>query len=380
MDKRVVTVLGEVDPAGLGLVLPHEHLLWDLRCWAREAPLELSERARVEEPVRLENRGHVVYHPFHYLDNLLQTDVEVATEELRAFKFAGGGTVCDVTPRMLGRDPAALRRISLASGVHVVMGSAFYVAGSWGEKEKGLSTEAIRDSILEEFCAGVSCGPGGDGTSGGYSISASASGTGQDPASGPGASSFKTGSLRVKPGILGEIGVSDIENPLERKSLAASGMAQRELGCPLSVHTPIWEKAGNAILDILEKTGADLGKVALCHLDPTMGDAGYADSLAKRGAYIEYDLFDTHIMSFEGAFLPSDNERIAAVTEQIRRGNLERILLSQDTCMKIKLTRWGGHGYAHILENIVPRFLREGLAEAQVDAMLRKNPARFLSW
>jgi phosphotriesterase-related protein len=380
MSKRAVTVLGEIDPAGLGVVLPHEHLLWDLRCWAREAPLELFERRRVEEPVRLENRGHVLYHPFHYRDNLLQTDVEVAIEELIKFKFAGGGTVCDVTPRMLGRDPWALRRISLAAGVHIVMGSAFYVAASWSEKEKILSAEAIRDSILEEFCAGAACAPGGDETTGRYSGPADASGTGQAPASGPGAVSFETGSLRVKPGILGEVGVSDIENPLERRSLAASAMAQRELGCPLSVHTPIWEKAGNAILDVLENAGADLGKVALCHLDPTMGDAGYADSLAKRGAYIEYDLFDTHIMSFEGAFLPSDNERIAAVTEQIRRGNLERILLSQDTCMKIKLTRWGGHGYAHILENIVPRFLREGLGEAQVDAMLRENPKRFLSW
>jgi phosphotriesterase-related protein len=101
---------------------------------------------------------------------------------------------------------------------------------------------------------------------------------------------------------------------------------------------------GKAALDILEKAGADLGKVALCHLDLTMGDVGYADSLARRGAYIEYDLFDTHIMSSEGLFLPSDNERIAAVIEQISRGNLERILLSNDNCMKIKLTRWGGHG------------------------------------
>ena len=347
MNKRVVTVLGDIDPEELGVVLPHEHLLWDLRCWAHEAPLELSERARVEEPVRLENRGHVLYHPFHYHDNLLQTDIGVAVEELNKFRTAGGGAVCDVTPKMIGRDPGALRRISLAAGLHVIMGTAFYVESSWSEEDKNLSVEAIRDSILEEFRTGASTG---------------------------------AGASKVKPGILGEVGVSDIDNPLERKSLVASGMVQSELGCPLSVHTPIWEKTGNAILDILEKAGADIGKVALCHLDPTMGDAGYADSLAKRGAYIEYDLFDTHIMSFEGFFLPSDNDRIAAVLEQIRRGNLERILLSHDNCMKIKLTKWGGNGYAHILENIVPRLLREGLSEAQVDAMLRENPKRFLSW
>jgi phosphotriesterase-related protein len=347
MMAKVVTVRGEIDPQSMGVVLPHEHLLWDLRCWAHELPAELAERQRMAEPVRLENRGHVVYHPFHYLDNLRQTDAGIAAEEATRFKLAGGGTICDVTPSMLGRDPAALRRISLATGLHIVMGSAFYVAGSWSEAEKKLGAQEIRDLLVREFREGAAGGHGGSA---------------------------------VKPGILGEVGVSDIDNPLERRSLAASGMAQKELGCPVSIHTPIWGKTGNAILDILEGAGADLEKVALCHLDPTMDDRDYADSLAKRGAYIEFDLFDTHIMSFEGVFLPSDNDRIAAILDQVERGNLERILLSHDNCMKIKLTRWGGHGYAHILENIVPRLLAAGLTAEQVRTILVENPKRHLSW
>jgi phosphotriesterase-related protein len=48
--------------------------------------------------------------------------------------------------------------------------------------------------------------------------------------------------------------------------------------------------------------------------------------------------------------------------------------------MKIKLTRWGGHGYAHILENIVPRLLRKGLSREQIDMLLVENPKRFLAW
>ncbi len=345
MKHKVVTVQGEIDPDSVGVALPHEHLLWDLRVWGHEPPTELSERQKMAEPVRLENRGHVVYHPFHYMDNLLQTNVGIAVDEAMRFKLAGGGTICDVTPPMLGRDPPALRRISLDTGLHVVMGSAFYVAGSWSEAEKGLKAEELRDLFLAEFQDGVS-----------------------------------GGGAPIKPGILGEVGVSDIENPLERRSLLASGMAQKELGCPLSVHSPIWGKTGNAILDILEGAGADLEKVVICHLDPTMDERGYADSLAKRGAYIEYDLFDTHIMSFEGFFLPSDNDRIAAILDQVERGNLDRILLSHDNCMKIKLTRWGGHGYAHILENIVPRLLQAGLSGEQVGMMLRENPKRLLAW
>ncbi len=66
--------------------------------------------------------------------------------------------------------------------------------------------------------------------------------------------------------------------------------------------------------------------------------------MGKRGDYISYDLFDTHIMSYDGVFLPCDNERIKTIIEQINRGNLKNILVSHDNCMKIKLTKWGGMG------------------------------------
>jgi phosphotriesterase-related protein len=343
MSKKVVTVDGPIDPGSLGIVLPHEHLLWDLRCWAHPEPEDLRVRERVKQPVSLENRGHVVYHPFHYTDNLCLTDVEVTIDEVKKFRDAGGGTICDVTPESLGRNTAAQIQISRGTGVHIVMSTAFYVESSWDDKEKDMDANDIKKKLLGEFEHGV--GPG-----------------------------------HVRPGILGEIGISDIENPVEIKSLKGSAMAQREIGCPVMVHTPIWEMEGNRILDVIEESGGDVRRVVLCHLDPTMHDLDYADSLAKRGAFIEYDLFDTHIMSFEGEFLPSDNERIEVIVEQIKRGNIEHILVSHDTCMKIKLTRWGGHGYAHILENIVPRLLQKGLSREQIDMLLIENPKRFLAW
>lgn len=343
MEKRVITVLGEISPEELGVVLPHEHLLWDQKCWAHEEPQELWEREKVRQPVSLENRGHVIYHNFDYLDNLWQTDLNVAVNEARKFKIAGGGTICDVSTVGLGRDPKALYQISIETGLNIIMGSAFYVAGSWTEEEKEMSDEQIKGKMINEFKNGV-------------------------------------GPMKIKPGLLGEVGVSDISNPIEIKSLCASAMAQRELGCPVLIHTPIWEKDGNKILDILEKAGADISNVALSHLDPTMDDYDYADSLAKRDAYIVYDQFGMHLMSYEGMFIPSDDARIKTVKEQIRRGNIEHILVSQDVCFKICLTKWGGHGYAHILENIVPRFLQEGLTEEQIHTILVENPKRFLSW
>ena len=340
---KAVTVLGEVSPEQLGVVLPHEHLLWDQICWGHPAPQELGDRQAYSKPVSIENRGRVIYHAFDYHDNLIQMDVDVAIAEARLFRLAGGGTICDVSSAGLGRDPRALYRIAVETGLHIIMGAALYVASSWSEEEKKRTPQEIKKVLLGEFLNGL-------------------------------------GPMRVKPGILGEVGISDIRNPLEVKSLQGSALAQKEIGCPILIHTPIWEKEGNAILDVLEQGGADPRKVALSHLDPTMADYDYADSLAKRGAYIVYDQFGMHLMSTEGIFIPSDNERIVTLKEQIRRGNLKNILISQDVCFKICLTKWGGHGYAHILENIVPRLRREGITDEQITTILVENPRRFLSW
>ena len=46
---KAVTVLGEVSPEQLGVVLPHEHLLWDQICWGHPAPQELGDRAGLQQ-------------------------------------------------------------------------------------------------------------------------------------------------------------------------------------------------------------------------------------------------------------------------------------------------------------------------------------------
>jgi phosphotriesterase-related protein len=343
MARRITTVNGDISPELLGRTLVHEHLLWDASMWGHPLPAELGERRRFQQPVQIGNRGHVVYHNFQYPDNLIQMDTAVAIEEAMKFRLAGGSAICDVSNTGIGRDPRPLRDISSATGLHIVMGAGRYVESSWPESDKGKSAAELKAEMVSEFRDGV-------------------------------------GPQRIRPGVLGEIGMSSMDSELEVRNLAASGMAQKELGCPLLIHTPIWEKQGNRILDILRDAGADTGKVALSHLDPTMQDYDYADSLAKRGAYIVFDQFGMELMTHEGVFLPSDGMRVQTIVEQIRRGNLERILMSHDVAFKICLTRWGGFGYAHILENIVPRLLREGVTREQVEVILVENPKAFLAW
>ena len=342
MSKKIMTVLGEINPEEMGVTLTHEHAIVDVRSWMHEAPLELTLRELVKQPVTLENRGEVVYRNFYFEDNLLQTDVNVAIDEIRKFKVAGGGTIFDMScSPNIGRDPEALYKISTYTGVNIVMGSGKYVIASWSKDDLKKTEKQITQDIINDFNIGVS-------------------------------------DMNIKSGIIGEVGVSDISNATEQMNLRASAAAQKELKCGMIIHCPIWEKDDNKILDILEKSGADISRVGLSHCDPTLDDVEYHDSLAKRGAYIEYDQFGMELMTYEGKFLPSDGQRIEAVLKQIERGNIDRILFAHDICFKITLTKWGGWGYAHILKHIRPRLLQAGLSNDQINKIMIENPRRLI--
>jgi len=64
----------------------------------------------------------------------------------------------------------------------------------------------------------------------------------------------------------------------------------------------------------------------------------------------------------------------------IDAGYEDRILLAQDNFIKIQMTEFGGKGYAHILENIVPRMKTRNWPESIIEKMLIENPSRAFSF
>jgi len=340
MTKKFMTVLGEVSSDEMGITLPHEHFLWDVvRNYMNPLPKELSLRNLLKQKVNLENRGEVVYRCLDFEDNLYFDDVSVAIEEAIKFKESGGDTVFDLTLANIGRDPEALYKISIATGVNIVMGCGNYILSSFTEEDKKKTERQMAREIIDEFNNGV-------------------------------------GKKRIKPGVIGEIGVSDINNPIEIKSLRASALAQKEIACAVNIHPG--GSDNHKILDILANAGANLNRVVLSHCDPSE-DLEDHDSLVKRGAYIEFDMFGHERMSVKkDVFLPCDGERIKAILAQIKKGNIEKILISTDICMKIFLTKWGGYGYSHIINHIIPRMLQAGITQEQIDIMTIENPRKLL--
>jgi phosphotriesterase-related protein len=78
--------------------------------------------------------------------------------------------------------------------------------------------------------------------------------------------------------------------------------------------------------------------------------------------------------------MTSDSQRINDVKQLIEDGYLNRLLLSSDHCMKIRLAAYGGRGYAHILENILRVMRAKGISDEQFHTMLVENPKRILQF
>src|SRR4029450_13903596 len=141
----------------------------------------------------------------------------------------------------------------------------------------------------------------------------------------------------------------------EKKVLQAAARAQRRTGAPISVHLLPWRKNGIEALNILAGEGANINQVILSHLSPTCDDVQYHTTLARRGAYVEYDFFGMeYYVDTVGQYMGSDYYSISAIKRLVDEGCLERLLLSHDTGMKIQLTRYGGGGDCPLLNNIGP--------------------------
>jgi phosphotriesterase-related protein len=69
-----------------------------------------------------------------------------------------------------------------------------------------------------------------------------------------------------------------------------------------------------------------------------------------------------------------------SLEELISDGYGERITIAHDVCLKADTTAYGGKGYAHILESIVPRMRNRGFTQDQLDNILIHNPARALTF
>ena len=105
----------------------------------------------------------------------------------------------------------------------------------------------------------------------------------------------------------------------------------------------------------------------------------YIDYMAKSGAYICFDFFGLECMLGKTFWLPTDKDRVFAILEQIKRGNIKKLLMSHDTVYKSMLRQFGGFGYAHLQKDMLPIMLANGYTQQWLDQITIQNPADVFS-
>ena len=356
----VQTVLGPVQPEDLGITLPHEHLLLDL-CGDRtreevleflEADWVLSELStekgetllsRWDDPIRLDNYSEVVRHWMFYRSGLGPVSIDDAVEELTHFKMAGGNCILDATPIGLGRNRTALREISIRTGVHVVMGTGFYVHQYHPPEISDLDERRIYELLIDDLQEGDGSG--------------------------------------ILPGIIGEIGTSWPIHPNEQRVLAAASRAQADTDLPLMIHPGRNPRAPLELLRLVEAAGGTLERTVMGHLDRTVFELADLLEIARTGCYVAFDLFGRESSYYPQAVfdLPNDATRLNYMVSLSEEGYGAQLLLSQDLGLPPFFHKYGGFGYDNLLVNIVPLMRRKGFSNDQIQGFLVENPKRMLT-
>ncbi|XP_055680041.1 phosphotriesterase-related protein [Lutzomyia longipalpis] len=345
----VQTVRGTIPSNSLGFTLTHEHFALDFSPFYTEPPQPLT--SFLEQPrITLENLGYIRQYPYSSRFNLAfeDEDTRLAVEkDLAAFKRFGGGTIVENTSHGLNRNLGLMHDLSTATGVKVIAGTGHYVAGTQTASTQAMTVEQLTDMYSKEIISGVDVNP----------------------------------NLNIKCGFIGEVGSGWPLHDFEKKAIKATGEIQEVIGCGVSFHPGRSEEAPFEIIRLYLEAGGKASKCVMSHLDRTILCDEKLLEFAALGTFTQFDLFGTECSYYQlnpAVDMPNDAQRIAKILKLVAEGREGQILMSHDVHTKHRLAPFGGHGYSHILNNILPRLNVRGLTLEQIDRITIENPSLWL--
>jgi phosphotriesterase-related protein len=298
------TVRGPIEVGQMGVTLVHEHVLVDF------AGAENVSRSRydADEAFRA------------ILPHLV---------ELRA---RGCRSLLECTPSYLGRDPLLLRRLSEASGLHIVTNTGYYGAANDIAVPSHAYAENARrlaDRWTSEARRGIE-------------------GTG------------------IRPGFL-KVGVdAGSLSGIDRKLVEAAALCHLDTGLTIAIHTGDGA-AALGILSVLTDAGVSPEAYVWVH---SQNEKDHATRcwLAQQAAWVELD----------GVSPASLEAHVEGVVDLAGRGRLDRVLVSQDAgWYRVGEPKGGEYRpYTLLFDAFVPALRARGLGETDVRTLLVENPAR----
>ncbi|WP_084962440.1 phosphotriesterase family protein [Thermoactinospora rubra] len=256
--------------------------------------------------------------PHRWLD-----EEEAVAGELRELRQTRElGLVVELSCIGMGRDAAMLTRIATSGRVPVVAATGLFT-GPFAPADADAGELTRR--LMEEITSGL------DGTG-------------------------------VLPGVIGEVGCWGPRlTRAEERCLVAAARAS------LSSRLPVATYGADAlgILDVLLGHGLPASRVSVSYAGQ---DPAVARKIAEAGAYVSLGSL---------ALGPADAVRLTLGL--LEDGHAERLLLSSGLNRAARIRRYGGPGYAHLFDAVLPRLREAGVEEDVIRLITHDNPLRWLS-
>ncbi len=305
--RLIETVTGAIGADRLGVTLMHEHVLVDFIGADQVSPDRYDA------------------------DHAFAT----ALPHLQQARSLGCDTLVECTPAYLGRDPRLLKRLSEASGVHILSNTGYYGAA----KDKHLPRHAFTETTAQLAARWVREHERGvDGTP-------------------------------IKPAFM-KIGVDGAPlSAIDRTLVQAAALAHRATGLPIASHTGSGAAAMEE-LDILEQAGVPLSAFIWVHAQSER-DQAFHTRAATRGAWVEFD-----------GISPTTVARHAELVRHMKSLRLfERVLVSHDAGWYRVGEPGGGafRPYDTLFTAFVPALKAAGFSEADIRQLLVTNPRSALT-
>ncbi|SFW82046.1 phosphotriesterase-related protein [Amycolatopsis australiensis] len=219
------TLLGDIEPARLGVTDSHDHLFFASKLL-----------------------------PGEELD-----DPGAALDQLVRFKAAGGGTLVQWTPYGLGRRTGELARLSRETGIHIVAATGLHRAAHYSPAVLG----AVADDLVRIFVADLTEGTG--------------------PAELP-----EDLRARQRAGLIKVAGGFHTIDAHARTTLTAAAVAQEETGAPIAVHLELGTAGLEAAELLCGTLGVPADRVILGHLNRNP-DLRVLRAIAGTGVFLAFD-------------------------------------------------------------------------------------------
>ena len=115
----------------------------------------------------------------------------------------------------------------------------------------------------------------------------------------------------------------------------------------------------------------DPSRVVIGHCD-MVPDHDYHLALVERGAWIQFD-------TVQGVHEWDTQQRLGWLRSLADAGHLDRVLLSQDVCLRSDYAAMGGPGYAYVVTTFADRLREAGFDAADIATLTVDNPRRMLT-